>query len=130
MAEMKGDHDRVVIASRKPDGTPDQSPDFEFIGPKTFAVEASKEQMRQQAVSAVDTEIRGVESGGTAAASTKEDPTIAKLQQAHDTAASAAEKRAEAEVNEGHHGLGDTTAAAVAPAGSTDKTSMHEAAKK
>src|SRR5688500_9687322 len=54
------DHDRVVMASRLPDGSPHQTPDFEFIGDKEIVSDAAKRQLSEQAVSAVDVERRGV----------------------------------------------------------------------
>ena len=93
-----GDHDRVVMASRKPDGSPDQTPGFEYIGDKEAVLEATKEQLRQQAVSAVDTEIRGV-SSDDASGTGEPDAYVAEIKAAHDKAAEAAEKAAEAEVN-------------------------------
>jgi hypothetical protein len=48
-----GDHDRVQMLSLKADGTPDQH-NPEIIGDKDVALEAAKEQFKQQAVSAAD----------------------------------------------------------------------------
>jgi hypothetical protein len=100
------DHDRVVMASRRPDGTPAQTEDFEFIGNKEFAVEAAKEQLKQQAVSAKDVELRGV---GDETSEVVEDDTNKRLREAHEKVAGAAEKAAEAEVNKLHQGLGDNS---------------------
>lgn len=106
-----GDHDRVVMASRKPDGTPDQTPDFEFIGPADMVEEMNAEQLRQQKVSAADVAIRGVTSGpGPAEDSDEEDPTIAELKDAHADAEKAADKQAATEVKQRHEGLGDPDA--------------------
>lgn len=92
-----GDHDRVAMASRLPDGTPHQTPDFEFIGDKDFAIEASKQQLREQAVSAKDVELRGA---GTAdEGDSSPDAEVQKLIDAHEAAAKSAEAKAEAEVN-------------------------------
>jgi hypothetical protein len=44
-----GDHDRVVMLSLYGDGTPAQVAP-EFIGDKAGAIEATKEQFKQQAV--------------------------------------------------------------------------------
>lgn len=106
-----GDHDRVVIASRKPDGSPDQTDDFEFIGPKDVVEAQNAEQLKVQKVSAADTAIRGVTSG-EAEGSGKEDPTIAELTKAGDSAEAAAVAQAKAEVAEHHQGLGDDSAPA------------------
>jgi hypothetical protein len=107
MAEVKGntavpqngDRDRVAMLSLRTDGTPDQT-NPEIIGDKDFALEATKEQFRQQAVSAVDQakrpEIFGTPDGGEAL---EQDPKIAELKDAHDSAADAADKAAESTVN-------------------------------
>lgn len=103
------DHDRVVMASRRPDGSPAQTAGFEYIGDKDVAVAAAEKQLREQAVSAVDVEKRGVAAdGGTTVEDAPQDPTIEELQKAHDAAASKAEKVAASEVNANHKGLGDS----------------------
>jgi len=94
-----GDHDRVVMASRLPDGTPHQTPDFEFIGDKDFAIEATKQQLREQAVSAKDVELRGAGSNASADGDSKPDAEVQKLIDVHEKAAKSAEGKAEAEVN-------------------------------
>lgn len=92
-----GDHDRVVIASRRADGTPDQTPDFTYIGDEATSIEAAKRQLSEQAVSAVDVRERGV--GGPGAASPGEpDPDTRELQKKQESAASAAAKAGESEV--------------------------------
>lgn len=104
------DHDRVVMASRRADGTPDQTPDFEYIGPKDRVLAAAKQQLAEQAVSAVDVAIRGVSSDAAnpgEEGSSAPDAAVQEIKDAHDKAAAAAHKRAEAEVNENHKGLGD-----------------------
>jgi hypothetical protein len=90
-----GDRDRVVMASRKPDGTPDQTADFEYIGDKATTLEATKVQLAEQATSAVDTEKRApvVDEGNDM------DPDVAALKAEHEKVAAAAEKQAEAEVD-------------------------------
>lgn len=104
-AAVGGDHDRVVMASRRPDGTPDQTPDFEYIGDKETTLKATKEQLTQQAVSSADVAARGVTSGtggdrdGLPETGPQSDPSIAALAEKHEAAKSAAEKAAEAEVN-------------------------------
>lgn len=105
-AAVGGDHDRVVMASRKADGTPDQTPDFEYIGDKETTMRATKTQLTEQAVSAVDVAERGVTSGTEDADTSKlpstgpqSDPSIAALADKHDSAKAAAESAAESEVN-------------------------------
>lgn len=92
-----GDHDRVVMASRKPDGTPDQTPDFEYIGDKDTSIKATEKQLTEQRVSAADVEARGVTASGEG--EFVEDPSIAKVAKAHEAAAKDAAKDAKAEVN-------------------------------
>lgn len=101
------DHDRVVMASRRADGTPAQTAGFEYIGDKETAVEAAKVQLAEQAVSAVDVAKRGVTDTDGADQGNEPDPDVKALKKAHDAAAAAAEKRAESEVNAAHKGLGD-----------------------
>jgi hypothetical protein len=90
-----GDRDRVAMLSLKADGTPDQH-NPEIIGDKEFALEATREQFRQQAVSAVDQAERKVASTG--AEVLEQDPQIAALQQAHQDAEARAETAADATV--------------------------------
>ncbi|KUH38389.1 hypothetical protein ATE80_13045 [Streptomyces kanasensis] len=107
-AAEHGDHDRIVMASRRPDGTPDQL-NPEFIGDKETAVQAAREQLAVQAASAVDIAARGVTAGpaedGTGGS--EPDAEIKALKEAQDKAVETAEARAEREVNERHQGLGD-----------------------
>lgn len=114
-ASIKGDHDRVVMASRKADGSPDQTENFEYIGDKDIAIEAATTQLAEQAVSAVDQERRGVsteepglqgEDRGNEGSS-EPDPVVGELKAEHEKVAKAAGKRAEAEVKARHEGLGD-----------------------
>lgn len=100
------DHDRVVMASRHPDGSPDQTPDFEFIGDKEVVETAAKRQLSEQAVSAVDVERRGVTAEATGTPG-EPDPATKELQAAQEKAAKAAESKAAAEVKSHHQGLGD-----------------------
>ena len=95
-----GDHDRVVMASRLPDGTPNQTNDFEFIGDQQVAIDAAKQQLREQAVSAKDVELRGAGTDEADAEASKPDPEVQKLIDAHEAAAKAAEGRAEGEVKD------------------------------
>jgi hypothetical protein len=108
-AAETGDHDRIVMASRKPDGSMDQT-DPEFIGDKDVAVAAAKEQLAQQAASAVDTAARGVSGypNGDGAGSSEPDPDVQALKDAQDEAVKAAEAQAEREVNRLHKGAGDS----------------------
>lgn len=94
-----GPRDRVAMLSVSRDGTPDQH-DPEIIGDKEFALAATKEQFRQQAVSAVDDEKRP-ELFGTlgAAEEVGQDPKIEELQKAHQAAEKSAEGAAESAVN-------------------------------
>lgn len=110
MAGIQADHDRVVMASRKPDGTPDQTPDFEFIGDPETVLEANTEQLKVQAVSAADATARGQNAGSTEDEG-PEDPTIAELQSVHSEAEKAAESQAKSEVKAKH---GDTAGAKAA----------------
>jgi hypothetical protein len=93
-------HDRVAMLSLSKDGTPDQT-NPEIIGDKDFAVDAAKRQFAEQAVSAIDDAERSVATGAEEVA---QDPAIEALKKKHDSAASAAEKRAESVVNSLHKG--------------------------
>jgi hypothetical protein len=95
-AVPQGDHDRVAMLSLRADGVPDQH-NPEIIGEKEFALEATREQFRQQAVSAVDVAERGAVAD-TGAETVGQDPAIAKLQEVHEKAASEAESAADAVV--------------------------------
>lgn len=97
MASPKGDHDRVVMASRKPDGTPDQTEDFTFIGDKEFAKAATAEQLKQQRVSAADVEIRGAT--GADGGRGEPDAFVKPIADAHEKAAKGAESDAASEVD-------------------------------
>lgn len=97
-----GAHDRVQSLSINKDGVPDQSAGWEFIGDKDAALEATKEQFRQIAVSAVDREKRAdLGLAGSADEGDTSDKAIDALRAEHEKAAAAAEKKAEAVVN-GH----------------------------
>jgi hypothetical protein len=96
-------HDRVVGLSLRADGTPDQN-NPEIIGDKAAAIEVTKRQFAEFAVSAVDAEKRrelglaGEPEGSTA------DAKIDALKAEHDRVAEAAEKAAESVVNSLHQG--------------------------
>lgn len=97
------EHDRVVALSVRADGTLDQN-DPEIIGDKDAALESTKRQFAEIAVSAVDAEKRaelglsGTDDGDTS------DAAIDALRKEHDKAAEAAEKQAEQVVNSLHQG--------------------------
>lgn len=97
----KGDHDRVAMLSVRADGTLDQH-NPEIIGDKEFALAATKEQFKQQAVSAVDVAERGVSSGSEDEG--VQDPSVAALKEKHDAAAETADKTAEKVVNSLYQG--------------------------
>lgn len=98
------DHDRVVALSVRADGTLDQN-NPEIIGDKDAALDATKRQFAEIAVSAVDVTKRA-ELGLAGAAETGPSPDAAidALKAEHDKAAAAAEKKAEQVVNSLHRG--------------------------
>lgn len=93
----EGDHDRVAMLSLHADGTPDQH-NPEIVGDKDFALAATKRQYAEQAVSAVDVAERGA-TVDTGSETVSQDPSIEKLQKAHDSAHKSAESAAESTVN-------------------------------
>lgn len=97
-----GDHDRVAMLSRKPDGSLDQI-NPEVIGDKEQAIAASKEQLAQQAVSAVDAAEQAAQSASQVEQT--QDPTIQRRQDVHKHVAEAAKKQAEADVEALHKGV-------------------------
>ncbi|WP_326780428.1 hypothetical protein OG481_09790 [Streptomyces longwoodensis] len=107
-AAQHGDHDRIVMASRRPDGSMDQIAP-EFIGDKETTLAAAREQLAVQAASAVDVAARGVSSGpaGDGAGDSEPDADVKALKDAQDKAVEQAAARAEREVEELHKGLGD-----------------------
>jgi hypothetical protein len=105
-AAQRGDHDRIVMASRKADGSMDQV-DPEFIGDKDTAIEAAKVQLGQQAASAVDVAARGVTSTPEGEGSSEPDAEVQALKDAQDKAVATAEEQAAREVERLHQGLGD-----------------------
>lgn len=92
-----GDRDRVAMLSLRRDGTPDQVQP-EIIGDKDFALEATRRQFAEQAVSAVDSRERGV-AAATGAETVGQDPEIARLQGEHQAAEKAAHVAAEKTVD-------------------------------
>lgn len=97
----QGDHDRVQMLSLRADGTPDQH-NPEIIGDKETAIEAAKEQFKQQAVSAAD--VQNAAPGGTTVEDAPQDPVIEAAKKEHDKVAAAAEKAAEKAINALHKG--------------------------
>lgn len=94
-----GDHDRVQALSIRKDGTLDQH-NPEIIGDKDAALEATKEQFRQIAVSAVDAEKRAeLGLAGSQDEGDTSDAAIDALKKEHEKAEKAADKAAEAVVN-------------------------------
>src|SRR6478735_9497224 len=89
-AAKAGDHDRIVMASRRADGSMDQTAP-EFIGDKDVAIAAAKEQLGQQAASAVDVAARGVSSTPEGAAPSDPDPDVQALKDEQDKAIASAE---------------------------------------
>lgn len=94
----QGDHDRVQMLSLRADGTPDQH-NPEIIGDKETALAATKEQFKQQAVSAADV---ANPVGGTTVEDAPQDPNIQAAVDEHEKVAAAAEKAAETTVNALH----------------------------
>lgn len=96
-AVITGDHDRVASLSIRADGTLDQT-NPEIIGDKDAALEVTKEQFRQMAVSAVDADKRaelGLTSGPDEPGP---DKVVDELRAAHEAAEKQGEKAAEAVV--------------------------------
>lgn len=85
-------HDRVVMASRHGDGTPAQSEDFEFIGPKDGVIAAAKHQHVSVALAALQNST---------------DPDVNPTLEEQEAVIAPAEKKAEAEVNAKHKGAFD-----------------------
>lgn len=98
-APEHGDHDRVVMLSLNPDGTPRQLKP-ELIGDPEVALAATKRQFVEQAVSAADSELRRKLTATDEGVG--DDPTVRKLREAHEAAADAAEKAAERVVKSLH----------------------------
>ncbi|SED26972.1 hypothetical protein SAMN05216532_4013 [Streptomyces sp. 2231.1] len=105
-AAEHGDHDRIVMASRRADGSMDQI-NPEFIGDKATAVAAAEKQLAEQAASAVDVAARGVTSGQGDEGSSEPDAEVKALKDAQDKAIERAKAQAAAEVQQRHQGLGD-----------------------
>lgn len=96
--------DRVQMLSVAKDGTPDQAPNFVFIGDKEAALAATKQQFAQQAVARVDEEKRPELGLGGGTVEVVEDKSIAELRSAQEKAVAEAEKKAAAVVNANHGG--------------------------
>ena len=97
----EGDHDRVAMLSLHADGTPDQH-NPEIIGDKEFALEATRRQFAEQAVSAQDADRRAASADD--AETVEQDPTIKKAQAEDEKTAAAAEKAADKVVDALHKG--------------------------
>jgi hypothetical protein len=98
VVDVKDNHDRVAMLSIAKDGTPDQV-DPEIIGDKEFALEATKRQFAENAVSAVD-DARRAEADEPNTVG--QDPTIEAAQKEHEKAAKKAESAAEKVVGKLH----------------------------
>lgn len=85
--------DEVLAVSRHSDGTPAQTPGFKSIDPE-FTARISEQQLREQAVSAVDDRIRR-ERLKVEAPEVVHDPATKELKAAHDAAAKSAASRVE-----------------------------------
>lgn len=107
----QGDHDRVQMLSLRADGTPDQH-NPEMIGDEETTRRFTREQFKQQAVSAADVLVRGVTSapmmtvddgkGGLKQidpADLPQDPQIEAIQDEHTKVAKSAEKAADGAVD-------------------------------
>lgn len=98
-----GDQDRVAMASRRADGTPDQTAHFTYQNPEA-AREASEWQLTEQAVSNADQVIRvpadAVTDGEGNEGSSAPDPAVARIVQVHEQAAETGRKRLDGEIRE------------------------------
>jgi hypothetical protein len=112
-----GDHDRVVMLTLNADGTPRQNRP-ELIGDVDGVREATREQFRQQAVSAADIQARGVNAGVPALTHVDPEkpelgfvgaPSDEDLAKVHQEAEAKAEAAADATVDALHQGLGDNS---------------------
>jgi hypothetical protein len=112
-----GDHDRVAMLTLNADGTPRQNRP-ELIGDVEGVRDATREQFRQQAVSAADVQARGVNAGTAALTQVDPDdeekgyvgpPSDGELKEIHQEAEAKAEKAADAAVDALHQGLGDNS---------------------
>lgn len=90
----EGDHDRVQMLSLKADGTPDQH-NPELIGDAEVTKAATREQFKQQAVSAAD--VRRADDA--AAEDAPQDPSIEAAQKELEKVAAKAEKAADSVVD-------------------------------
>ncbi|MDQ3432558.1 MAG: hypothetical protein M3467_10150, partial [Actinomycetota bacterium] len=85
-AAEHGDHDRIVMASRRADGSMDQI-NPEFIGDIETAKKANAEQLGQQAASAVDVAARGASTRPQSGeGSSAPDPDVKALKDAQEAA--------------------------------------------
>lgn len=95
--------DRVQMLSVAKDGSLDQH-DPVLIGDKDATLAATKEQFATQAVAAAGEQKRAEVGLGPTPTAIAEDPSIAEVKKAEDTAAKDAAKRAESAVNALHEG--------------------------
>lgn len=84
---VSGVEDRVVMASRHPDGSPAQSAGFEFIGDKDAVLRGATHQLQSVEYAKLQNDIDNP-------------PTV----EDNERAAAEGEKRAKAEVDERHNG--------------------------
>lgn len=84
---VSGVEDRVVMASRHPDGTPAQSDGFEFIGDKDAVLRGATHQLQSVEYAKLQTDVDNP-------------PTV----EDNEKAAAEGEKRAKVEVDERHSG--------------------------
>lgn len=105
------DHDRVVMLSRRADGSYDQN-NPEIIGDKDVAVKAAERQLTEMKVSATDVALRGAVEGegvldaGETAGEAKPDPIVQAIVEAHEKAEKQAKAQAASEVDKLHKGSG------------------------
>lgn len=84
---VSGVEDRVVMASRHPDGTPAQSAGFEFVGDRDAVLAGAEHQLQSVEFAKLQTTVEDA-------------PTVEDNERAAEEGA----KRARAEVDERHHG--------------------------
>lgn len=120
-AMPNGPRDRVAMLSLNSDGTiRDTNP--EIIGDREAVTEAAREQFAQQAVSAIDRDVR-VANGlaGVDVETVTQDPAIVAVKAAHDEADASARSAAEATVDALY--TEDVTQQGAVPAGEPDVSS-------
>lgn len=100
-AVEQGDQDRVAMASRRPDGTPAQTPGFTYID-EDAAREAAERQLTEQAVSNADAVVRvpaevPTDADTRTAEQGEQDPAVQAISDVHEQAAKAARARVDDE---------------------------------